>query len=177
MHNRYSVQNLDPLPFFQPRKSWYVLFSFFSRYQSFDLNIKGLLDVSGVMMFQVLWCFRFYDVSGVMMFQVLWEKDAIWWRSNFLGLRGRDEHHKLRWWDITLEKDVDGNGYLQFHERDTKTRKDPGDTRPFHPKIFETPATPYTCPVMLYLEYKCRYFTFSLSPTYIGVFLLHGVLM
>jgi hypothetical protein len=30
---------------------------------------------------------------------------------------------------------------------------------------------------MLYLEYKCRYFTFSLSPTYIGVFLLHGVLM
>ena len=123
------------------------------------------------------------------MFQVLWEKEVmdksnpvcvqnvIWWRNNFLGLRGRDEHHKLRWGDITLEKDVDGNGYLQFHERDTKTRKDPGDTRPFHPKIFETPATPYTCPVMLYLEYKCRYFTFSLSPTYIGVFLLHGVLM
>jgi hypothetical protein len=99
------------------------------------------------------------------------------WRNNFLGLRGRDEHHKLRWGDITLEKDVDGNGYLQLHERDTKTRKDPGDTRPFHPKIFEKPATPETCPVMLYLEYKSRYFTFSLVLIYIDVFLLHGVLI
>ena len=41
-------------------------------------------------------------------------QNAVWWRNNFFGLRGRDEHHKLRWGDITVETDVDGNRYLQF---------------------------------------------------------------
>jgi hypothetical protein len=37
---RNSVQNLDPLPFFQSRKSWYVLFSFFFQL-SIDLNKRN----------------------------------------------------------------------------------------------------------------------------------------
>lgn len=48
---------------------------------------------------------------AVVSFQVLWDKGimgktppeallrAIWWRNNIFGLRGRDEHHKLRWGD------------------------------------------------------------------------------
>ena len=26
-------------------------------------------------------------------------QNAIWWRNNFFGLRGRDEHKKLKWGD------------------------------------------------------------------------------
>ncbi|KAJ8313612.1 hypothetical protein KUTeg_008173 [Tegillarca granosa] len=80
---------------------------------------------------------------------VLWQKgilwsstpealqNAIWWRNNFFGLRGRDEHHKLKWGDITIESE----------ERDTKTRKDPGHDRPLDPKLYETPETPTKRPV------------------------------
>jgi len=37
---------------------------------------------------------------------------AVWWRNNFFGFRGRDEHRKLRWGDITIREEVDGTRYL-----------------------------------------------------------------
>lgn len=76
-------------------------------------------------------------------------QNAIWWGNNFFGLRGRDEHNKLRWTDISLQEDVNGNRFLQFQERDTKTRKTPENTRPFDPTIYETPEDPERCPIMM----------------------------
>ncbi|KAH3817633.1 hypothetical protein DPMN_119187 [Dreissena polymorpha] len=38
---------------------------------------------------------------------------ALWWRNNFFGFRGRDEHRKLRWGDITICEEVDGSRYSQ----------------------------------------------------------------
>ncbi|KAJ8299311.1 hypothetical protein KUTeg_023371 [Tegillarca granosa] len=103
---------------------------------------------------------------------VLWQKgilgsstpkalqNAIWWGNNFFGLRGRDEHHKLKWGDITIESEVTHGGYesyyIKFEERDTKTRKDPGHDRPFDPKLYETPETQSKCPVRLLLEFTHR---------------------
>ena len=108
---------------------------------------------------------------GLMSFQVLWENgimgkatptaliNALWWRNNFFGLRGRDEHHKLRWGDVSIEEDIDGTRFLLYKERDTKTRKDPSETRAIQPRIYETPETPETCPVNLLIEFTHRYLT------------------
>ncbi|XP_053403158.1 uncharacterized protein LOC128558273 [Mercenaria mercenaria] len=100
--------------------------------------------------------------------QVLWERGimgrsspmallrAIWWRNNFFGLRGRDEHNKLRWGDVTILEEVDGARYMQYEERDTKTRKNPGEDRPIKPRVYATPNKPETCPVNLLIEYTHR---------------------
>jgi hypothetical protein len=38
------------------------------------------------------------------------------------GLRGRHELTQILWGDIVLKTDTSGVGYLEFHERSTKTR-------------------------------------------------------
>jgi hypothetical protein len=38
------------------------------------------------------------------------------------GLRGVDEHRKLEWGDITMGTDHTGQNFIQFNERETKTR-------------------------------------------------------
>lgn len=58
------------------------------------------------------------------------------------GFRGQDEAVKLHWGDVDLVEKFDGDGnleecYLEFLERDTKTRTGEGSsTRAFAPKIF-----------------------------------------
>ena len=97
--------------------------------------------------------------------RVLWDKgilgsdnpvslqNTIWWRNNFFGLRGRDEHRQLCWGDIKLETDVQGNRFLVYQERETKTRKDYRHERDVVPKIYETKENPDTCPVNLLLKF------------------------
>ena len=84
---------------------------------------------------------------------------TMWWFSSLLfGLRGRDESRKMRWGDIVLKLDENGDEFLEFVERDTKTRK--GDqsagSRAFAPKIFKNEENPDRCPVMFYKEYARR---------------------
>jgi len=45
------------------------------------------------------------------------------WLNNTIhfGLRGVDEHRKLQWGDIVLHEE-NGDAYIEFNERDTKTR-------------------------------------------------------
>ena len=64
------------------------------------------------------------------------------WLNNSLhfGLRGVKEHHDMRWGDVKLCKTDQGVEYLEFNERQTKTRTgaDHRDVRPFAPKMFST---------------------------------------
>jgi len=61
--------------------------------------------------FQKLW-----DL-GIMGSQNPWAiTRALWWRNNFFGFRGRDEHRKLRWGDITICEEIDGTRYLDYNE-------------------------------------------------------------
>ncbi len=64
------------------------------------------------------------------------------WLNNTLrfGLRGISEHHKMRWGDVELGKLDNGTEYLEFNERQTKTRtgENPRDVRPFPPKMFSS---------------------------------------
>ena len=56
------------------------------------------------------------------------------------GLRGRDEHRKMNFGDVIIEQTNEGQEYLLFLERNSKsmdgTRRD--DYRPVRPKLFET---------------------------------------
>ena len=38
------------------------------------------------------------------------------------GLRGCKEHRDMSWGDVKLKKTVDGEEFLEFNERQTKTR-------------------------------------------------------
>ena len=58
----------------------------------------------------------------------------------------------MKWDDIKLLADENGDDYLQFEERDTKTRigGNQNGSRAFAPKIFPNKADPERCPVMFF---------------------------
>ena len=73
------------------------------------------------------------------------------------GLRGRDESRKMKWGDVKLLTDENGDDYLQFEERDTKTRTgEENGSRAFAPKMFPSKAQPECCPVAVYKEFEKR---------------------
>ena len=79
---------------------------------------------------------------------------TIWWYfALHFGFRARDESRKLRWGDVSLEKDPEtGNDILVWHTgRGTKTRtgeKENGHSRAFNPTIQATGTD--RCPVKFY---------------------------
>ena len=65
------------------------------------------------------------------------------WLNNTLhfGMRSRQEHSDMLFGDVELKATSTGEQYLQFTERETKTRKgQPGNTRAFAPKMFARPG-------------------------------------
>ena len=83
----------------------------------------------------------------------LWEKGAlgdkdpetlqntIWYLLTLhMGMRGRDEHYKIMYADFEVKSAIDGIKFVEFNERDTKTRSgEISDIRPFKPKMWSTP--------------------------------------
>ena len=74
------------------------------------------------------------------------------------GLRGSQEHHSMCWGDIKLEKDEEGDEYLVFNERQTKTRQgdDTTDIRKIQPKLWANKQNKNRCPVEVYKKYSLR---------------------
>ena len=75
-----------------------------------------------------------------------------------MGMRGRDEHYKLTFGDFVIKSIPDGFKYVEFNERDTKTRS--GETsasRHFKPKMWSTPDNQARCPVLIFEKFlqKC----------------------
>lgn len=62
------------------------------------------------------------------------------WLNNMIhfGVRGCKEQKELRWGDIVLKTDGDGKEYLEYFERQTKTRpgEDPRNQRPIKPRMY-----------------------------------------
>lgn len=62
----------------------------------------------------------------------------------------------MYWGDVEQKTNSSGCRYLEFNERETKTRNGcNGETRPFPPKMFEKKDDP-NCPVKAFEEYKKR---------------------
>ena len=93
--------------------------------------------------------------------QVLYEKDllgsstaeallnTVWFNNTIhFGLRGCKEHREMCWGDVKLCQTSTGQEYLEFNERETKTRSgnDPRNVRAIAPKKFAVPNNE-KCPV------------------------------
>ena len=77
--------------------------------------------------------------------------------SLVMGMRGGREQKELKWGDIELRTDEDGDEYIEHtRERQTKTRTgvDPGNTRKFKPKAWANTENPERCPVRAYKLYR-----------------------
>ncbi|XP_061174899.1 uncharacterized protein KIAA1958 homolog [Saccostrea echinata] len=66
---------------------------------------------------------------------------TLWFNNSIhFGLRGVTEHYNLRWGDIKLKVSSDGTEYLEYNERQTKTRTGDNivDIRQVKPKMFSS---------------------------------------
>ena len=67
--------------------------------------------------------------------------NKIWLNNTTLsGMRGATENHSMKWGDVKLKKDENELEFLEFHERDNKTRT--GNSihqRPFNPRAYAIP--------------------------------------
>ena len=80
------------------------------------------------------------------------------WFNNcvYFGLRGgKEEHRRIRWGDISLHCDSSGAEYLEFSERQSKTRtgEDIRNIRKMCPRAWANPENPDRCPVAAYKLY------------------------
>lgn len=85
--------------------------------------------------------------------QTLWFYNTV-----HFGLRGCQEHRDMCWGDITLKSDENGHEYLEFTERQTKTRTgaNPRDIRAVKPKLWANLRDPERCPLNIYKTYAQR---------------------
>ena len=80
--------------------------------------------------------------------------NTVWLMNSIhFGLRGSDEHRQLCWSDVKLLRNADGTEYLEYCERQTKTRsgEEPWNIRPLQHKAFARPdGPPEKDPVFVY---------------------------
>ena len=73
------------------------------------------------------------------------------------GLQGCNKSCKIKWGDVKLLTDDNGDDYLRFEERETKTRKgEENGSRALAPNMFPNKAQPEGCPVAVYRELDRR---------------------
>ncbi|CAH3041688.1 unnamed protein product, partial [Porites lobata] len=93
---------------------------------------------------------EFGDSNPVALQRTVW-----WFLSLHFGFRARDESRKLRWGDVQLQQQNDGQEVLVWlAERGTKTRhgQERGHQRAFEPKIYATNTA--RCPVSFYKKFR-----------------------
>ena len=81
----------------------------------------------------------------------------MWWLlSQYLGLRGCQEHYKMNVEDFTLNKDDNSNEFITFTEGPTKTRQGGLRLQPRSvlPKVFATGDS--RCPFALFKSYLAK---------------------
>ena len=79
----------------------------------------------------------------------------MWFQNTkFFGLRGTHEHRQLCFGDIQMKIHDEGEEYIEFNERQSKTRQGASsDIRQFPPKAFATRDDPKRCPVTLWKKF------------------------
>ena len=84
--------------------------------------------------------------------------NTVWlFNSVHFGLRGCEEHRQMTWGDVQLHMEADGTEYLEYSERQTKTRTgaEPRNVRAVKPKAFVAPnGPPERDPVAVYKIYS-----------------------
>ena len=72
------------------------------------------------------------------------------------GMRSAEEHRNICWGDIKLDKDSQGQEFLEFVEWQTKTRtgENPRDVRKVKPKMWANSGNVDRCPIAVYKQYS-----------------------
>ena len=81
--------------------------------------------------------------------------NMVWFNNTIhFGFRGWKEHREMCWGDVNLCQTSTGQEYLEFNERETKTRSgnNPRNVRAIAPKMFALPNNK-KCPVKAYKVY------------------------
>ena len=83
---------------------------------------------------------------------------TVWiFSSVHFGLRGCEGHRQMTWGDVQLHREADGAEYLEYSERQTKTRTgaEPRNVRAVKPKAFAAAnGPPERDPVAVYKIYS-----------------------
>ena len=108
--------------------------------------------------------------------------NTIWWNNTtHLGMRGGKEHYDLRWGDVQLKPNSTEGQYLEYTERQTKTRHDdtPRNVRSLKPTMWATArstSTPdYPDPrdpqvvYKLYRDQRPHQMNVPTAPFYLGI--------
>ena len=87
-------------------------------------------------------------------------QNTVWYLLTLhMGMRGRDEHYKLKFGDFLIHSTDKQLKYVKFNERDTKTRSGESSvSRPIKPKMWSTPQIEQRCPVRILYKrdpHKC----------------------
>ena len=81
------------------------------------------------------------------------------WLNNMqhFGLSRCQEHRDMKWGDVELKTTADGLEYLEYNERQTKTRtgSQPKDTQTVKPKMFPVQGSERD-PVLFYRQYASK---------------------
>ena len=91
------------------------------------------------------------------------------------GLRGCEEHRQMTWGDVKVAQETDGSDYLEYTERQTKTKSEtePRNIRTVKPKAFAAPnGLPERNPVFVYKLYTQKRPDIMLKPDapfYLGI--------
>lgn len=83
--------------------------------------------------------------------------NTLWWFNTLhFGMRTVTPHHQMRWGDVQLKTDSDGQRFLAFNERSTKTRTGVNVKKDAHESAiaYENTDDPNRCPVELYIKYE-----------------------
>lgn len=70
--------------------------------------------------------------------------NTVWFNNTIhFGLRGCKEHRDMCWSDVQLRQTTNGEEFLEYSERQTKTRtgENPRDVRQIKPKMFSVPGS------------------------------------
>ena len=100
--------------------------------------------------------------------------NTVWYfNAKLFGFCGVHESRQLMWGDLTLKAGENGEEFIEFNERETKTRTgNSTHLRPFAPKMFVNHKKPLRCPVSAYKQYRSHRPQAMLtadSPFYLGV--------
>ena len=84
--------------------------------------------------------------------------NTVWlFNSVHFGLRGCEEYRQMTWGDVQLHMEADGTEYLEYSERQTKTRTgaEPRNVTAVKPKAFAAAnGPPERAPVAVYKIYS-----------------------
>ena len=102
--------------------------------------------------------------------------NTMWFmNTKHFGLRGCDEHRVMKWGDVQLLTDVNGAEYLEYSERQTKTRTgaEPRNVRAVKPKAYSfangSPDRDRVFVCKVYSEKRPSSMTDSDSPFHLGI--------